>query len=141
SFSKFTVRRNWVLVLGVALPGLAFLAGVFLDRITDPHRVDLLSPPLLLIILWNLAIYAVLLFGFFVPAQRARRVDKGLWGYLTTVKTFRSRKLPQALAAALSNFVMEWAEICAPLTSARIARIFHFSSACFAAGTIISLYA
>jgi hypothetical protein len=39
----------------------------FRDRITDAHRVDSLSPPLLLIIGWNLAVYASLLVWRWLP--------------------------------------------------------------------------
>lgn len=141
AFVKFAAPRSWLLLSGVALPTMAFLVGVFVDRIADPHRLDLLSPPLLLIILWNLAIYVALLLGPFIPAIRTRRVDKGLLGRLTTFVAVRPRKIPQALAEALTKFIVEWADVSAPLTSVRIKRILHFSSACFAAGAVVSLYA
>jgi hypothetical protein len=46
--------------VAVLLPLLGFLAGAGLDRIGNPHRVDLLSAPLLLIIGWNLLVYLIL---------------------------------------------------------------------------------
>ena len=55
-----------LLWLARGLPLLALLLGLLLDRIANAHRVDLLSPPLLAVLGWNLVIYAVL-------AWRARR--------------------------------------------------------------------
>lgn len=140
AFSRFNAPQNWLRALGIAAPGLAFFAGVFLDRIADPHRVDLLSVPLLLIILWNLVVYAILLFGRFIPAIDTPVFHSGPLGHLLNFRTFGPRKLPQTLAAALANFVTEWTQLCAPLTRARIKRIVHLCSACFAVGAVISLY-
>jgi hypothetical protein len=38
----------------------AFSPGAGLDHIANPHRVDLLSAPLLLIVAWNLLVYLAL---------------------------------------------------------------------------------
>jgi hypothetical protein len=141
AFSSLTSTRDPFVLLGVALPTLALLGGAFLDRISDPHRVDLLSFPLLIIVFWNLLIYGALLAGSFLPSQWARRFDAGFLGRLVTLRTFRTHKLPHSLTAAFAAFVSEWAVICAPLTNSRVKRIVHLSSACFAAGAVLSLYA
>ncbi|MEO5607456.1 MAG: hypothetical protein ABIR13_07740, partial [Polaromonas sp.] len=51
-------RRAWTRWLA----GLGFVAavvfGTVTDRIANPHRVDLLSLPLLAIVAWNLTVYA-----------------------------------------------------------------------------------
>ena len=140
AFSQVTAARNWLLTLGLVLPGLAFFAGVFLDRIADPHRVDLLSSPLLLIIAWNLGVYAVLLVRYFAWPPGVRPTKNSWLARLAYWQTFRAPKYHQTLALACSRFTTEWIEICAPLTRARIARIVHLSSAGFAAGAVISLY-
>ena len=57
AFAAFAKRRNGMKTLALTLPLLSLLLGAGLDRITDPHRVDLLSAPLLLIIAWNLLVY------------------------------------------------------------------------------------
>ena len=44
-----------------ALPAVALLLGLAADRIANAHRVDLLSPPLLAVLAWNLGVYALLL--------------------------------------------------------------------------------
>ncbi len=54
-------------------PG-AFLAALVLgmasDRVANPHRLDLLSLPLLAIVLWNLCVYAWLLVRYIQPGAR-----------------------------------------------------------------------
>jgi len=47
--------------LARGLPLLALLLGLVLDRVANAHQVDLLSPPLLLVLGWNLIVYALLL--------------------------------------------------------------------------------
>ncbi len=141
AFSRFIARNNWSRGLGVGLPVAALLSGALLDHISDPHRVDLLSAPLLLIILWNLLVYAGLLLWLAVPASRKRGMNVDLLGRLTGARMPAPRKLPQALAAALASFGAQWVELSAPLTRARVKRIIHFSAACFALGAVISLYA
>ena len=126
--------------LGFGLPVLAFLAGAVVDRITDPHRVDLLSAPLLLILAWNLAVYGLLLVWLFVPRTRPSGVDAGFFRRLASQQRIKPRKLPQALASALARFSVEWTALRAPLTEASVGRVIHLSAALFAAGAITSLY-
>lgn len=125
---------------GTAGPVLALLAGIFADRITDPHRVDLLSRPLLLIIAWNVAAYAALLFWQAVPRARPPRLAMPWLARLARFKAWTPRKLPQLLAASVSRFATEWLALSAALKSLRLKRILHASAACFALGAVMSLY-
>ena len=126
--------------LGFGLPVLAFLAGALVDRITDPHRVDLLSAPLLLILAWNVAVYGLLLVWLVVPRIRRSGIDGGLLRRLASPQRIKPRKLPQALTTALARFSVEWTALRAPLTEASVGRVIHLSAALFAAGAITSLY-
>ena len=54
--------QRWV---GVGLPVLALFMGVLTDVIANPHRVDLVSLPLLGLLAWNIAVYLVLIAGLF----------------------------------------------------------------------------
>jgi len=49
--------RGWLLAL---LPLAACLLGAAMDRIDNPHQVNMLSPPLLGVLAWNLAVYLLL---------------------------------------------------------------------------------
>jgi hypothetical protein len=130
AFASFIKRRNPYGQLALALPLIGLLLGAGLDRISDPHRVDLLSAPLLLIIGWNLLVYLGLLVWLFVPSRPRvpRRVSV-------------PRKMPPVLSTALVNFMREWSQLSAKLTSARLSRTVHLSAAMFAIGALISLYA
>lgn len=149
SFGTLTARKNWLHSLANALPVIALLSGVLTDRISDPHRVDLLSAPLLLVIGWNLAVYALLLFWWLAAAASspasvstsgAHPARRGWTARLSSVGSAMPAKLPQPLAAAVSAFAVDWLAASAPLTQARIQRAIHFSAAAFALGAVVSLY-
>lgn len=130
AFAGFLKQRSPLQPLAWALPLIGLLLGAGLDRITDPHRVDLLSAPLLLIIGWNLLVYAGLVIWLFVPSRP--RVPHRLKA---------PRKLPPALSTAVMDFLREWSQLSAKLNAARLSRSVHLSAAAFAAGALASLYA
>jgi hypothetical protein len=130
AFANFIRRRNPLAAFSLALPVIALLLGAGLDRITDPHRVDLLSAPLLLIICWNLLVYLGLLVWLFIPSRPR-----------TPRSVSVPRKMPQVLSTAVLNFTREWSQLSAKLTSVRLSRTIHLSAAMFATGALVSLYA
>ncbi|MEO6626040.1 MAG: DUF2868 domain-containing protein [Burkholderiaceae bacterium] len=140
TFSRILERRNNLARLSLLLPLLAFLAGFGLDRITDPHRVDLLSAPLLVIIGWNLLVYAALLIWACIPPTR------GAWNPGAMLRAFANRnpslprKLPRILTHAVGAFALEWATLSSKLTGARVGQAVHVSAALLALGAVLSLY-
>lgn len=136
ALASFLGRRESLAGLSLALPLVALLLGAGLDRISDPHRVDLLSLPLLAIIGWNLLVYLILLIWMFVPSR-----STGWSRWLTGGRAALPRKLPGALAAGLTEFTLRWTELSAPLKRARMARAMHLAAAMFAVGAMLSLYA
>ena len=54
--------RGWARVIVAA----AFVAGVAIDRIGDAQRINVLAPPVLALLVWNLAVYGLLAIGFVV---------------------------------------------------------------------------
>jgi Protein of unknown function (DUF2868) len=140
AFAAVTQPRGSLRALGIALPVLAFLAGALVDRIGDPHRVDLLSAPLLLIIGWNLAVYLLLIFWGVAPAGGKPRVARGWWRRWAVASTVRPRKLPSVLATAVTRFSASWTVLSAPLSQARVSRVVHLSAAMLALGAVSSLY-
>jgi hypothetical protein len=133
--------RPWV---APALALLAFVLGLATDYLGPSKRVNILAFPLLALLAWNLAVYAVILV-------------RGLWGLVSA----RGRMLgplaraaarlglgvprPAAgrdapIAAALGAFTVDWARAAAPLTAARVARSLHFAAFAFALGALAGLY-
>ena len=139
AFATFLQRRRLGPAVSAGLPLLALAVGALADRIGDPHRVDLLSAPLLAIIGWNLLVYLGLLAA---PLLRGRGQDiPPLLRRASVGAAALPRKLPHALAAGLTAYVGEWSSLSARLTAARLARVFHLSAAMFALGAVLSLYA
>ena len=139
SFSAFNKRRGATGMLA-ALPVVALVLGFMLDRVADPHRVDLLPAPLLGIIAWNLVIYVVLLAWMLVPG-RATGWSSETWLRRLAVGPSRlPRRISHALAAGLSQFTLDWARLAGPLTRARLSRAMHLAAAMFAGGAVLSLY-
>ena len=140
AFAAVVKPRGTLRALGLALPVLAFLVGALADRIGNPHRVDLLSAPLLIIIGWNLAVYLLLLFWGVAQAFGTRRTYSVFFRPWATASTAKPRKLPSTLATAVTRFAAEWAALSAPLIQARVGRMMHLSAAALAFGAICSLY-
>ena len=139
SLARLHSSSPWLLWLAAALPLLALLTGVLVDRVTHPNRVDLLSAPLLLILFWNLLVYLGLLaWGL---ARWVRQSTPPLWGWTWRGRFTlpRTHQLPPPLAQAVAQFATEWLRISAPLTQATVTRALHLSSALLALGAIVSL--
>lgn len=122
------------------LPLLALLVGALAERFSDPHRVDLLSLPLLGIIAWNLLAYVLLAAWALLPARRAG-LRRGLANRMGLGASHVPRRLPHALGSGVLQFMVDWARLGVGLNLARIARILHWSAAAFAIGAVLSLYA
>ncbi|MEJ7807294.1 MAG: DUF2868 domain-containing protein [Telluria sp.] len=141
SLKAFFSLRTGFTGLAVALPLIALVLGAGLDRISDPHRVDLLSAPLLAIIGWNLLLYVILFVWMFMPSPASGWVGEGMMRSLSGAKVALPRKLPHALSSALTDFMRQWTELSASLNRARLARTMHLAAAMFATGAMLSLYA
>ena len=141
AFASFAKRRYGLQGLTWALPLLALVLGVALDRITDPHRVDLLSAPLLLILAWNLVVYLGLLISLVIPSRAPGWPKDGMVRRLSVGKLALPRKMPPVLSTALLSFMGEWAQLSTKLTAARLNRTVHLSAALFSIGAVASLYA
>lgn len=123
------------------LPAVGLLTGLLMDRISDPHRVDLLSAPLLLISGWNLLVYAAMLVWPWLPSAPLTGIKTGISQLLRLGQARLPRQLPPVLASALGAFMREWLALSHQLTQARLARTLHLSAALFAVGAILSLVA
>jgi hypothetical protein len=141
AFSSFLHRRPLMPLLTILLPLLGFIAGAALDRIGDPHRVDLLSAPLLLIIGWNLLVYLALIVWALIPSKRTGWASPQLLRRLAVGKSALPRKLPAPLAAGLAQYLTDWSTLSAKLAQLRLGRAVHLAAAAFALGAIGSLYA
>ena len=139
ALTRITSPSAWPRLALFALPLLAFLTGILVDRITNPQQVDLLSPPLLLILLWNGVVYLWLL-GWRLARVMHKPSRAPFQGAMAWRRKMAGQsKLPPVLGTAITQFASEWLRLSTPLNLARLSRAFHMSAALFAVGAIGSL--
>jgi len=132
--------RHWI---APAVLAAAFIAGLAADRIGAGGRINILAPPVLGLLVWNLAVYVALL----IRAARAWRRHRGA-GFLGRAIATLSLQPPRVsaslravpLATAAGAFTAAWSERAGPLYAARAARILHVGAALFAAGVVAGMY-
>lgn len=114
------------------LPLMALLLGLAIDRIANAHRVDLLSPPLLTVLAWNLAVYLLLAW------QAWRPPGDGAW--LPALR-HASRPMGQRGVAAriAADFHVRWFMHAGGVIQRRVARVLHLCAAAWGAGIALSL--
>lgn len=139
TLSHVTAPLPWLRWMAAGLPLVALLTGVLVDRVSNPSRVDLLSAPLLLILLWNGVVYFWLLGSWLLGRVRKSHHSPPRWlsHWRPNVKSLTL--LPPPLAQAVAQFGAQWLRSSAPLIQATLARAVHLSSALFALGAIGSL--
>lgn len=132
---------------GGLLIAVSVLLGGALSAFDGTRHIDILSRPLLGLILWNLVVYAALIASFATSRlrRRPRRVVlRSLFAerVLRRVRreVSRSARYNAALARALDGFVREWADVAKPLLVARATRLFHLCAAAAGLGFVAALY-
>src|SRR6185437_4894701 len=55
--------RPWV---GGAIVATAFALGMFIDQVDRTQRINILAPPVLLLLVWNVAVYVVIVASYIV---------------------------------------------------------------------------
>jgi hypothetical protein len=141
--------------LAMAFVAGALAAGVAADAIGSQGRIHLLAPPLLVLLGWNLLVYAALaVSGLAALGRRGATAPVGLrrlaaralaWAGSRTTAARPSRDghppPPDAsVAAALQRFAVHATPMALPVWSARAAALLHSAAAAFAAGALASLY-
>jgi hypothetical protein len=121
--ARWLERRGWhpALVLLALLLGL--LAGLAVDQLGAPQRVNLLAPAVWAVVLWNLFVYAAMA----LPAPAP-----GLLARLLAGRAVPLARQPQLRA--------DWLRTAAPLLARRAALLLHTAAAALALGLIAGLY-
>jgi hypothetical protein len=128
--------RPWI---GWLVIGLAFAAGLLTDALGAGARVNVLAPPLLATLAWNLGIFALLL------ARATGLASGGPAGAGAALGPAIERLAMKSRAARLggsriARFLGDWTHASAPINRARAAQVLHFAAAAFAAGLLAGLY-
>lgn len=130
--------RPWV---GRVLTPVAFAIGAAADAIGAGQRVNVLAPPLLALIVWNLVVYAATGLRALASLPTGRRRPGPLTTLLAraahaTTAPRRADSTPPVLA----RFAADWAQASAKLSAARVARVLHVSAIAFALGALAGMY-
>lgn len=133
--------RAWI--AAVATTG-AFVIGAAGVDIGAAHRINLLAPPVLALLAWNLAVYVALV-AVLVTPRRSRRTPGPVRGAVVAwlrdaSPIVRKSLAPRPLAIALRRFASEWPALAMPLWQRRAARLLHVAAAALALGAIAGLY-
>jgi hypothetical protein len=125
----------WLTRLLTLVPVLALIVGFTSDRISDPHRLDLLSPPLLLVLAWNVFIYGLLVVRGLMP--RAAGPVTAHW-LTNTWRQLMTRRGGLRMRV-MNRFVDLWAALASRLFLQRCTAAMHLAAAAWAAGIAASL--
>ena len=122
---------RWLLLIGASL-----LAAVIVGNVLGPtQRINLLAPPVLLLLVWNLVVYALLLAapGKCLSAWLARAIDQAR-------TRFPGRSVAAPLVAARARFTAEWAVATRGVQQPRVAAALHLAAALLALAVVVSMY-
>lgn len=122
---------RWLVLLAAA----ALAAYVVGDVFGPTHRINLLAPPVLALLAWNLLVYAAL------PFVRTRGLATWLGDALEDARArplWRGRGAP--LLAARARFVAEWTLSTRGVQPARVATVLHLAAALLGGLVIASMY-
>jgi hypothetical protein len=130
----------WPSWLGWILPALALAAGFAIDAIGAGQRVNLLAPPLLALLAWNLAVYAAVFMRGTWALVDARARGLGPIARLAARLAHVTGAPPKRGGKVAAQFVADWMQASSRLTAARLARVLHASAAALALGALAGLY-
>ncbi|MBS0468622.1 MAG: DUF2868 domain-containing protein [Proteobacteria bacterium] len=128
--------------LARGLPLLALLLGLVLDRVANAHRVDLLSPPLLLVLGWNLVVYALLLWHAWRArgGVTAKASPSALQQWLLRRQAPGGRGALRGPAGRIAaDFALHWAALTRPRFTQQATAVLHLCAAAWGAGIALSL--
>jgi hypothetical protein len=131
--------RAWLTPLAAAG---AFFVGMLGVDVGSEHRINLLAPPVLALLAWNLAVYVLLGASLFVRRGNSGRPLRERVAKVVhdAARPWRGASAPPSLVAAATRFAADWTTLAAPLWRERATRLLHVCAAALAAGAVAGLY-
>jgi len=136
-------RARWPGWIDWLLPVAALLLGVA-SNLIDGRRLSIIAFPMLGMLLWNLAVYLLLVLK---PLRRlaAGRREGRLNPLTNLVERIAGRAgtaaaAQQPLGTGLGRFVRDWLSWSSLLSYSRASRVLHLAAAAIAAGLLIGMY-
>ena len=142
ALASLQAPKPWTQWLSLVAFLAAIVFGAATDRIANPHRVDLLSLPLLTLIVWNVLIYCVLIAGYFLhwlPQPAVRPAPAPFMRWTDGLRSWH-RRSGQLRANVTAVFLRNWYGLTAALYAQRGRKILHLAAAGWALGIALSLF-
>ena len=117
---RWLERRAWHPAWVALALVLGLVAGLAVDQLGPPQRVNLLAPAVWAVVSWNLLVYLALLLPLKLQGVRGWLSRWALRGH--------------------DHLAVLWARHAAPLTGARLALVLHAAAATLALGLVAGLY-
>ena len=128
-------RDPWWDRLGWLLPLAALVAGFASDRLFNWSRTDLLSIPLIGVIVWNVAVYLLL----FASAVRKPGGTSFVRGLSEMPSWFSRRAAARLRQSAGLKFRLLWWRAAGAMEAARLYKLLHLGAAAWAIGVVLSI--
>jgi hypothetical protein len=133
--------RSWITPL---LAACAFALGLAADQLGPAQRVNVLAFPLLVLLAWNVAVYALIAVrgAWGLVSARGRALGPLAGGIARLGRAVPRAPVVRdaAVSTVLGVFLTEWARAAAPLAAARVGRSLHIAAFAFALGAIAGMY-
>lgn len=130
-------KGSLVQVLTLGLPCLALVTGFLTERWGSLARIDLLSPALLGLLIWNWGIF-VLIVGAALRSPFKSHIRRPMIAAALHNVSVPRHWTPKFLPI-LASFQEDWLQLAGRTMVARVASVLHLSAAVLAAGMVLSL--
>jgi hypothetical protein len=129
----------WRRGLLLGLPLAACVLGAAVDRIDNPHQVNMLSPPLLGVLAWNLAVYLLIIVSALLPKARSAQAPLApVQRWLSGVSA-SGRRTGRLRTDVLARFHQHWLRAAGPQQWLWWKQLLHLSAAGWAVGLAVSI--
>jgi hypothetical protein len=132
-------REPWRGWLMAGLPLAACVLGAAIDRVDNPQQVNMLSPPLLGVLAWNLAMYLLLAVSALLPGRWAGHAPlAGLQRWMAGVPV-DGRRTGRLRTDVLARFHEQWLRAAGAQQGRWWQQLLHLSAAGWALGLAFSI--
>lgn len=143
--ARIASAKPWPVGWSAVVVLVAFACGLAADSIGASQRVNLLAPPLWGVLLWNLAVYVVLVVLPLAQLLRGPQPTRNPLAHALQVLLRVRRRVPRpstsGSTAALQRFVALWSARSRVLALLRAETVLHAAAAALGLGLIAGLYA
>jgi Protein of unknown function (DUF2868) len=131
---------RWPALAGLLLAVSGLLAGFATDYLASEQRINLIELPLLVLIVWNLAIFGLLLLGWLLSLVRQRAAPGPVVAQIGRWRIHESLVIQGKPRPWIDAFKKRWSDLAAPLNAARLKLALNVGAMLFALGALASLF-